>query len=191
MELRRLSSFFSFLAFLFHVSCLYGISQSYSITPNDSHIGFTATHMGFHKVTGRFHIVSGMLIWDNENTNAGVFMAHIQTSSMDTQNKIRDKHLKSDEFFDSERYPLITFQSTRIYQKDTQWICVGLLDMHGARKEIQIPFTFLSPPLEGAGELHITASFLLDRADFGITHYARMIKNEVEISLQIKAKIIP
>lgn len=158
-------------------------------------LSFKVRHL-FSKVSGDFGEWSATLDFDPENIEQGSVQVTIQTASIDTGNENRDQHLRSEDFFDAEKYPTITFESSRIEKTDEGHLLHGTLTLHGVSKEIQIPFEFL-----GAGEdpwgttrAGFAGSVTIDRKDYGMEWNKAldkggfMLGEEVEIELEIEAK---
>ncbi len=95
----------------------------------------------------------------------------IKATSIDTGVENRDKHLRSADFFDVEKFPDITFQSSHIEKKGKQFIAHGPLTVHGITKEIALPFT-VTGVSESADKtkksVGYSASIVLNRRDYGI-----------------------
>ena len=93
---------------------------TYAIDPTHSRIGFVARHAMVTKVRGSFNEFDGSGYFDAENPAASNLTLTIQAASIDTRNADRDGHLKSNDFFDMETYPEITFASTAVEQTDAE-----------------------------------------------------------------------
>ena len=88
------------------------LSGTYTIDPAHSRIGFVARHAMITKVRGSFDEFEGGGVLDAENPENSSLRLTIKTASIDTRNADRDDHLRSNDFFDMETYPEITFGST-------------------------------------------------------------------------------
>ena len=146
-------------------------AENYSIDKMHSAAEFKIRHM-VSQVGGKFTDFGGTVNVDKANPVNSTVEFTIQTASIDTATPDRDKHLKSADFFDVEKYPTISFKSTKIApgsSKDTYNV-TGNLTMHGVTKTVTLPVTFLGfikDPWgnERAGfELETT----LNRKDYGI-----------------------
>src|SRR6476619_3556694 len=93
---------------------------TYTIDPTHSRIGFVARHAMVTKVRGSFNDFEGSGHFDAENPTSSSLQLTIQAASIDTRNADRDAHLKSNDFFDMDTYPEITFASTEVEQVDTE-----------------------------------------------------------------------
>ncbi len=96
---------------------------------------------------------------------------------------MKNKHAKSDKWFDATKYPSITFISTKISKSANGYQVEGTLEMHGIKKQIAFPFTFSSNVFQG--------NFKVNRMDYGVGTMQGMSK-EVgnEINLDISVPVI-
>src|SRR5688500_11673137 len=92
------------------------LTGTYAIDPTHSRIGFVARHAMVTKVRGSFNEFEGSGYFDAENPARSRLRLTIQAASIDTRNADRDGHLRSNDFFDMESYPEITFVSTAVEQ---------------------------------------------------------------------------
>jgi len=102
-------------------------------------INFKIKHAGFSWLTGRFNTFSGNFSYDKDNINASKVNIDIDTASIDSNHAKRDKHLRSDDFLDVEKYPKATFASTKVTDKgDGQIEIIGNMTLNGVTKSITI-----------------------------------------------------
>jgi len=142
--------------------------DTYKVDPAHSSIGFSIDHMVIDTVHGRFRQFDGSITVDPDNSNAlKQASAVIQAASIDTDVDRRDTHLRSPDFFDAEKYPTITFESTGI---DGQTL-TGKFTMHGVTKEISLPFKIKGPIKDPMGNTHLSLEIetKLNRKDYGLT----------------------
>src|SRR5215813_13548048 len=169
--------------FLGIVAAQTGSSRPYPIDTNHSTVGFSVSIMnGLSKVTGKFTDFAVTLTNDEKDITKSSVSVVIKTASINTGIAARDNHLRSAEFFDAEKYPEITFQSSRIEKKGKQFIAVGTFTMHGVSKEISLPFTVTGPVKNAAGDklsLGYAARITLNRRDFGINWEHKTVPNFV------------
>lgn len=168
--------------------------ETYKIDPVHSSVGFKIRHF-FSKVPGTFNDFEGTIVINKADVSKSTAEATIKTASIDTKNEKRDKHLKSADFFDVEKYPTITFKSTawKQIEKDTYNV-TGDLTMHGTTKPVTLSVKSLGAG-QGAQGKYLggwEATTILDRTAFGITYNSvvegtSVLGNEVEISLNIEA----
>jgi polyisoprenoid-binding protein YceI len=142
--------------------------DTYKVDPAHSSIGFSVDHMVIDTVHGRFRQFDGSITVDPENGNAlKQATATIQAKSIDTDVEKRDNHLRSPDFFDAEKYPTITFESTGV---DGQTL-TGKFTLHGVTKEISLPIKIKGPIKDPMGNTHLSleANTKLNRKDYGLT----------------------
>jgi len=126
----------------------------------------------FSRVKGRFTSAKGTILYDDANpANSSVTMV-IDAKSIDTGWPHRDEHLRTDDFFDVDKYPTIVFQSDRLAQTTEGWVANGQLTMHGVTRSVAIPFHFprlpSRSPESGWMVLNADAALRLKRTDFAI-----------------------
>ena len=145
-------------------------ADTFSIDPTHSEVSFQIRHM-VSQVRGRFNDFSGTVNMDPKNLPASSVEFHIKAASIDTNVADRDKHLRSADFFDVEKYPEITFKSKSIKPagKD-KYNVTGTLTMHGVSKEITLPVTLggLAKDPWGNTRAGFETETTLDRKDYGI-----------------------
>ena len=127
----------------------------------------------FTRIKGRFTAGKGTIVYDEATpVNSSISMV-FESKSIDTGWGNRDRHLRTSDFFDVDKFPTIQFQSRRIAQTDKGWIAEGDLTLHGVTKRITMPFEFLQPPVRSPQErwmvVNLGGSVRLAPADFGIT----------------------
>ena len=119
-------------------------AADYAIDTKGAHafIQFHIKHLGYSWLVGRFNTFDGEFSYDENNPQAARISVNIDPASVDSNHAERDKHLRSDDFFDVERYPEIRFTSTR-YQPDgaMQGMLYGNLTMHGVTTPVVIKVT--------------------------------------------------
>jgi polyisoprenoid-binding protein YceI len=145
-------------------------AETYTIDPNHSEVTFQIRHI-VSQVRGRFNEFSGAVQMDPNNLPASSVEFHIKAASIDTNVADRDKHLRSADFFDAEKYPEIAFKSSSIQPagKDTYNV-TGTLTMHGVSKEITLPVQLLGQAKDPWGNTRagFQTATTLNRKDFAI-----------------------
>jgi polyisoprenoid-binding protein YceI len=139
-------------------------AESYKIDPAHTSVGFTIAHLVISEVNGRFDDVTGTITADSNALVAA--SATIQVKSIDTAIKKRDDHLRSPDFFDAEKFPTITFESTKVEKNQI----TGNFTMHGITKEIQFPVVLKGPIKDpwGGTRIAVTAETTINRTDYGM-----------------------
>ncbi len=179
---------------LFAVSVAFA-SDEYEIDVVHSSIGFSVRHLMISNVTGNFNDFSGKLLFDEDDLTKSSVEIGIKTASVNTNNENRDNHLRAADFFNAEKFPEITFKSSKVEKSGETFVLLGSFTMHGVSKEISIPFEFIGKIMGPMGKqiLGFEGSTKLDRKDFGITWNKTLdegglaVGNEVKIQLNIEA----
>ncbi len=146
--------------------------DTYKVDPAHSSVNFSIDHMVVNTVHGRFRQFEGTITVDPDNNNAlTAASGTIQAKSVDTDIERRDDHLRSPDFFDAEKFPTITFESSEIKKDGNGQVLVGKFTMHGVTKDVSLPFTVKGPiksPMGGmVMGLEINAK--INRKDYGLT----------------------
>jgi polyisoprenoid-binding protein YceI len=184
-----------FFVFVVMVGLVYGFGMGmneYEADIAHSSLSFKISHMVVSKVRGHFNDFSVTIKEDpNDITKSSVAVV-IKTASIDTDNEKRDNHLRSADFFDAEKYPEITFQSSRIEKKGDAYAAVGTLNMHGVSKEITIPFEITGKMKDPWGNTRagIEASTQLDRKDYGLNWNKTLDKGGLMVGNEVKIEIL-
>src|SRR3990172_9118077 len=109
---------------------------TWTIDPSHSNVEFAVRHLMIATVKGRFADVAGTLVLDDADPLRSRVEVRIQAASIDTRTEQRDQHLRSADFFDVERFPDITFASTRVERAEEGYRVTGRLSMHGVTREV-------------------------------------------------------
>jgi len=170
-------------------------ADKYKFDKAHSHIGFKVSHMVISKVNGNFNGFEGTLMLNDSDLTKSSVNVKIDAATIDTDNDDRDKHLRSDEFFNAAKYPEITFNSTKIEKADDGYILYGDLTMAGVTKKVEIPFEFngkLKDPW-GNDRVGFSGRTKVNRQDYGISWNKVLdtggltVGNEVTIELEVEA----
>lgn len=169
--------------------------STYQIDSSHSSAGFSIKHMMIAKVHGAFEKVSGEMSYDPANPEKASVRVSIEAASINTREPQRDTHLKSADFFDVEKFPTLTFNSTRV-EKDGDGLKVtGDLTIHGVTRSVVLDVDGPSEEMKDPwGNLKIGASATtkIKRKDFGLTWNAALeaggvlVGDDVSISLDVQ-----
>ena len=170
-------------------------TRTYKIDKSHSEAIFQVRHL-VTKVRGRFTDFEGAIEFNEAAPEQSSVHFTITATSIDTAEPDRDKHLRSADFFEVEKYPQITFLSKRITKKGTEtYDVVGDLTMHGVTQEVTLPVAHLGKAKDpwGNDRLGFEAETSLNRKDFGLTFNVALetggflVGDEVKVSIQIQA----
>jgi polyisoprenoid-binding protein YceI len=169
---------------------------TYQIDPSHSSAQFSVRHMMISNVRGDFTKVSGTVTYDAANPAASKAEASIEVASIETRDPQRDAHLKSADFFDAEKYPLIGFRGAALSGNGESWKLKGDLTIHGVTREITLDVDGPTPETKDPwGNLRIgaTATGKLSRKDFGLTWNAALeaggvlVGDDIKLTIEVEA----
>lgn len=172
------------------------MAANWSIDPDHSAAHFKVQHMMIADVRGSFPDVQGVAVINDKDITRSTIDVTINAASINTGVEKRDAHLKSADFFDVEKYPVLTFKSKRVKKASGNTLkVVGDLTLHGVTKEVEL---LVSGPSDDAkdpwGNTRKGAKAItrIDRKDFGIVYNATLdnggvlIGDEVEIVIDLE-----
>jgi len=145
-------------------------AAEWEIDKAHSSVQFKVSHMVITKVTGRFGDVSGKLTFDGKDLAGGTVEMQVAVGSINTDNENRDNHLKSDDFFNAETYPYITFKSKKVIPGDgNKFKLVGDLTIRDVTREVTFDCEFYGLAETGQGtKSGFEATTRINRQDFGV-----------------------
>jgi polyisoprenoid-binding protein YceI len=145
-------------------------ADTYVVDKTHSEALFTIKHL-MSRVTGRFSDLSGSIAVDVANPAASSVEFTINAASIDTNAADRDKDLRSPNFFDVEKYPTISFKSSKVTPAGKDKFTVeGSLTMHGVAKQVSLPVEFLGFGKDpwGNDKAGFAVETVLNRKDYGL-----------------------
>jgi len=169
-------------------------ADTYVFDKVHSTMGFQVRHL-FSKVPGKFDDFAGKIQFDEANPESSTVEVKIKTASVDTGVAMRDKDLRSTNFFDVEKFPEITFTSKSVKRTgETTGEVTGDLTMHGVTKEVVLNVELLGKGagLEGKTVSGWEAKTNLKRSEFGLSwnkmiEGTQVVGDDVEIDLHVEA----
>lgn len=188
------------LAALGFLAATSGNATEYGFDKAHSHIGFKVKHI-LGMVPGEFKDYDGSFSFDPDHPESSKVKVTIQADSINTDNEMRDKDLRGGHFFDVEKYPTLSFVSTKVLKGDgdNKYNVEGKLTIHGVTKPVTLDVDYLgadSMPMSKDGKMSakivgFTATTKVDRRDFGLSMDMTlpsgnlMVGNDVNIELDI------
>lgn len=166
----------------------------WNIDKTHSNLNFQVTHF-FTPVNGKFHEYNSEIYFSPDNLEESSISVEVMVGSIDTNNEKRDGHLQSDDFFNAEKFPKMTFKSNKITgEGDNSFIAHGTLTIKDVTKEVQLPFTLLGvkdhPMKENTKVAGIKGSLSIDRTayDVGVGDWAAtaVVGDEVDIDFALE-----
>jgi len=173
------------------------ITGAYGFDKAHSAIGFRVKHMGLVDVPGYFRDFTGTVSYDAKDVKNSTVEFSAKTTSVDTGVAGRDKHLRTADFFEVEKYPEMTFKSTKVEKKGKNWLVTGDFTMKGVTKQMTIPFQVVGfvPDAKGGMKMGIAAETTINRRDFGVNYGTNMpngvatLSDNITVNLQIEANM--
>ena len=172
-------------------------TSEWKIDPAHSTGQFTVRHLGISNVTGSFTKVTGTAVLNEKDITQSQVNASIDVNSIDTRVEMRDKDLKSPNFFDAEKYPTIEFKSKRIVKNGDKLQIVGDLTIHGTTRELTLDSDGLTPEISdpwGNSRRGFSAATTINRRDFNLVYNNRLKTGEAVVGdvvkIQIDAEIV-
>jgi polyisoprenoid-binding protein YceI len=167
----------------------------WAIDPSHAHVGFSVPHMVVSEVEGQFKTFSGKVSLDEKDLTKSSVEFTVDVNSVDTDSADRDKHLKSPDFFDTAKFPQLTFKSTKIVKAGKGYKVTGDLTIHGVTKPVTLDVT-LSEAVQSPWGKSVRAAKVtgkLKRADYGLSWNKSLDKGGVvigeDVTLDVKLEL--
>lgn len=163
---------------------------TWTIDPSHTTLGFTARHLVVAKVRGRFGAITGAITIADDRLSSTV-TAEIEMASVDTGDAGRDEHLRSADFFDVEKFPTMTFTSTKVTGSGTDYVVTGDLTIKGITKPVTLDLEFdgVSGDPWGGTRAGFTATGEIDRRDWGLEWNVALDTGGVLVGEKIKLQL--
>ncbi len=173
-----------------------GKADKWNVDVAHSTLSFEITHMVISKAKGRFTDFNGVINFEGEDIAKGSVEITAKTASVDTDNEDRDEHLRSAEFFETEKYPVMSFKSTKVGEvKEGKFALTGDLTIKDVTKEVTFDCIFRGVVNDPWGNTRtgFSAVTTINRQDFNVAWSSVLegggltLGNDVEIKLEIEA----
>ena len=165
--------------------------ETYDLDPVHSWVGFSVAHF-FTKVPGYFTKVKGTAVVDRANLENSTAEGTIEVASITTNTVKRDDDLRSANFFDAAKFPVMSFKS-KSWKKtgNNSYDVKGMISIKNVEKEVVFKVTSLGfgPGMKGALISGWDATLTLDRRDFGISADQGLVGNSVDVLIHIEADL--
>lgn len=177
-------------------SAAVGESGIYNFDKAHSAIGFKVKHMGLVDVLGYFRDFTGTINYDAKDVTKSTVEFTAKATSVDTGVAARDNHLRTKDFFEVEKYPDITFKSTKVEKKGKGLMLTGDFTMKGVTKSITFPFNiagWIAGNDRSSAKMGIVAETTINRRDYGVNYGTNMpngvpaLSDNIKIDLQVEA----
>jgi len=166
-------------------------ATKWNIDPTHSVVGFKVKHMMFTNVNGQFNDFNSEIEFPSENFENAKLDFTAKIISVNTNNKDRDNHLISADFFDAEKFPELKFTSKTIAGSGNDFKVTGDLELHGITKPITLNVAYSGEMKDPWGNtktaLNITGK--INRKDWGLTYNSALETGGVLISEEVNLAI--
>src|SRR4051812_41593239 len=172
-----------------------GTKSQWKLDPTHTLVEFSAKHLMISTVKGRIADVEGVINVDETNPQNSSVVATLKGASIDTRTDQRDQHLRSADFLHVEKYPEITFRSTRIEGARDEFKLTGDLTIKDVTRLITLDVRFEGQTKDpwGGERIGFSASGKIDRRDFGLTWNVVLeaggltVGNDIKINIEVEA----
>jgi len=171
-------------------------AAEYQIDSAHTAASFAVRHMMVSTVRGQLKGVKGTVVWDPEHLDTARIDVVIDANTINTGEEKRDAHLKSPDFFDTAKYPALSFKSKRVTRNGGGVAVTGDLTMHGVTREVVLTVDGPTPVTKDPfGNLRFGASATgkVDRKDWGLVWNKNLdgggllIGDEVSLTIDVEA----
>ncbi len=155
------------------------------VAPENSKVRFEISNFRVNTVEGTFSGMKGTVNFPDNRPEMGEIAVCLEAASINTDNETRDRHLRGEDYFYTEKYPEICFRSSEILKSELGYVARGTLSMRGVEKRVEIPFSY-------SGNI-LRASFTVNRKDYNIGQGTGSFTmgEEVELSIYCQLQTAP
>ena len=163
-------------------------ADTFKVDSVHSFVLFSVQHVGIANTYGRFNDITGTVVFDKDNPSKSSVELSVPIESLDTHNSIRDRSLKSPDFFNAKQFPTMTFKSTKVEGSGDMLKVSGDLTIRGVTKPLTVDFKKggegkgVFGEVRGGGETRFT----IKRSDFGMNFQQGAVGDEVTIILSLE-----
>ncbi len=187
--MRKFSALLLALVFAFSAQ-----ASDWELDGTHSSVQFVVSHLTISKVRGEFTDNSGNLTFDGTNLKDGSVTFTVKTASVSTGNTNRDDHLRSDDFFNAEQYPDITFKSKQVIPGEgNKFKLIGELTIRDSTKVVSFDCEFHGAiSAMGGKRAGFSAETTINRQDFNVKFDRALetgglvVGNDVKLSLELE-----
>lgn len=165
------------------------VATTYAVDLSHSNILFRCKHLDVSYQWGRFDDFDGSFTLDEDASKSNVSIT-VQATSVNSNSKDRDDHLRGPDFFSVKEFPEMTFRSTKVEKADgDQYKITGDLTLHGVTKSITMEATKIGEADTRMGQrAGFEGRFVIDRNDFGIKTYPGVLGDDVTMTFAIEGE---
>ena len=169
------------------------LAGTWTIDPVHSEVGFSVRHMMVSKVRGRFGTFSGEIVTGEDPLNSSV-TAEIDLASINTGNEQRDAHIRSADFFETDKHVKMTYRSTGVRAEGDGFVLDGELTLKNVTRSVPLHLELngFGPDPYGGTRAGFTATAEINRSDFDVKFGlaeggGAVVSDKVNIQIEIEA----
>jgi polyisoprenoid-binding protein YceI len=169
------------------------LAGTWDIDPAHTDVGFVVRHMVVTKVRGRFDQVKGEIVTAENPLESSIDIA-IDLTSVSTNNKQRDDHLRSPDFFEVDSYPEMTYRATGAREDGDRFVLDGELTLKGVSRPVPLTFELngFGPDPYGGTRAGFSATAQINRRDFnvnfeGVQNGVAVVADKIDIHIEVEA----
>lgn len=188
--IRKISTLAFGLALLASAGAAQAAPKNYTLDKPHTQILFSVNHLGFSNSYGKFTDYSGKFTFDPEAPATGSVEVTIDPKSVELNDAKWNEHVKAADFLDVEKFPAMTFKSTKIdVTGDKTANITGDLTLHGVTKPVVLATTYNKTdkhPYSGKTVAGFSATTTIKRSDFGVSYGVPGVADDVVITLEVE-----
>ena len=189
----RVSKYLVLAGLLGAVGLAQAAPVTYKLDPHHTMVLFSWNHFGYSNPTANLGLGDGTLVFDEQHPDQSSVEVSLPLAELDTHVPALDKHLKEPDFFNAEKYPVVTFKSTSVKSLgNSKFEVSGNLTVHGVSKPVVLNATLNKvgvSPMTKAQTIGFDATASLKRSDFGIGAYVPMVSDDITIRITTEASV--
>ncbi len=178
---------------LIHAGAAQAAPVTYRLDPDHTMVLFSWNHFGFSNPTADLGLGQGTLVFDQQHPANSSVDVTLPLTLLDTHVPALDKHLKEADFFDADKYPAVTFKSTRVQPlAGHKFKVTGELTVHGVTRPVVLDATLNKVginPMTKAQSIGFDATATLKRSEFGIGAYVPMVSDLITIHITTEGSV--
>lgn len=180
-------------ALLTATTFVFAAPVDYKIDPTHTATVFNWDHFGFSTPSANFRDIQGVISVDNKNPEKSSVNVTIPVKSLNTNVTALDEHLLKDDFFDAEKYPTITFKSTKVETQDGKnFKITGNLTIKDVTKPVVLDATLRKQaehPMTKLETIGFNATTSFDRSAFNVGGYVPAVGDKITVQITTEASV--
>jgi polyisoprenoid-binding protein YceI len=166
---------------------------TYKLDPGHTMVLFSWNHFGFSNPTANLGLGEGTLVFDEKDAAKSSVDVTLPLANLDTHVSALDEHLKKPDFIDADKYPTVTFKSTKVQAAGgNKYKVTGDLTVHGVTKPVTLDATLNKSgdhPMTKTPTVGFDATATLKRSDFGMGAYVPNVSDEIKVRITTEASV--